>query len=165
MQDIEPLAVRAATPGDLDFILELEDRPEFGDLIYRWSEAEHRAALDDPDYRYLIATVADERLGFAILRGLASPLRSVELKRIAVAEPGRGVGREMLCAVVSRMFEDEGAHRLWLEVFTDNLRAQSAYRAVGFVEEGVLRDAGLRSDGFGSFVVMSILEDEYRQRA
>ena len=165
MQDTDFLVVRAATHGDLDFVQALESRPAFRDLIYRWTGAEHRAALDDPDYRYLIAADAGERVGFAILRGLASPLRSVELKRVAVEAPGRGIGRTMLRAVVARMFEDEGAHRLWLEVFTDNLRALSAYRAVGFVEEGVLRDAGLRSDGFGSFVVMSILEDEYRQRA
>jgi RimJ/RimL family protein N-acetyltransferase len=87
--------------------------------------------------RYLIAEdPAGARLGFAILRGLRSSARSVELVRIALAEPGRGVGRDVLRRVVDLCFGEVGANRLWLDVFDDNERARRAYRPRGSARKG-----------------------------
>jgi RimJ/RimL family protein N-acetyltransferase len=56
---------------------------------------------------------------------------------------------------VSKVFDELGAHRLWLDVFEHNARARHVYRSMGFAEEGV----------DGSLVVMSMGEDEYRDCA
>jgi len=158
--------LRDATPDDLDFILALENRPEYLDLVYRWPRDQHLASLKDPNLRYLVGEdEAAEACGFAILRGLTLPERAIELKRVAVATPGQGQGSALLRAVIAQVFEDLGAHRLWLDVYADNARAQAAYRGLGFVEEGRLRDGALRPDGFVSLILMSILEQEYRAGA
>ena len=157
------MRLRDATAGDLDFIQALENRPEYLDLVYRWPRDQHLASLKDSNLRYLIGEdEAAEACGFAILRGLTLPERAIELKRVAVATPGQGQGSALLRAVIAHVFEDLGAHRLWLDVYADNARAQAAYRSLGFVEEGRLRDGALRRDGFVSLILMSILEQEYR---
>ncbi len=160
------MKLRQADAADLDFILALENRPAYLDLVYRWPRDRHLAALEDPDLRYLIGEDgAAEAGGFAILRGLTLPERAIELKRVAVATPGRGQGSALLRAVITHAFEDLDAHRLWLDVYADNARARAAYRRLGFVEEGTLRDGALRRDGFVSLVLMSMLDHEYRAGA
>jgi RimJ/RimL family protein N-acetyltransferase len=53
------------------------------------------------------------------------------------------------------------SHRVWLDTFTWNHRAQRAYLAAGFVREGVLRDALRKKGRFESLIVMSILRPEW----
>ena len=99
-----------------------------------------------------------------LLAGLASPNRAIELRRIVVSEPGRRLGRTALALVLDHAFTLLDAHRVWLDVMVHNERARRAYRAVGFVEEGVLRDALLGDGGYESLVVMSILAGEWRAK-
>ncbi|MGD0301437.1 MAG: GNAT family protein, partial [Bryobacteraceae bacterium] len=102
--------------------------------------------------------------GHVILRGIQSVNCSVELMRVVVSEPGQGLGRAVLDAIVTKVFDELAAHRLWLDVFEHNARARHVYRSVGFVEEGVLRECVKRQEQYASLVVISILEDEYRAR-
>ncbi len=157
--------LRDATPNDLDFIVAQEARPEFAAFIFNWGHARHAANLADPDKRYLIAEEDSDRLlGYVILAGLANGNRGVELTRIVAAEPGRGHGRAIMAAAMDLIFGDLGAHRLWLDVFPENARARHLYGSLGFVEEGVLRDA-VRADGaYRSLVIMSMLAPEHRRR-
>ncbi len=145
--------LRNAKPDDLDFILALEARPEYRDLIYRWPRERHLAALEDPEHLHLLAEAEGGPLGFAILSGLTTPERSVELRRIALADPGRGLGRAFLQAVIRKTFEELKAARLWLDVFADNARARAAYRRAGFVEDGTENRVDWRD---APLVVMSI---------
>ena len=53
---------------------------------------------------------------------------------------GRGIGRDALRVAARYAFRERGLHRLGLQVLASNERAIRCYRAVGFVEEGRLRD-------------------------
>ncbi len=81
-----------------------------------------------------------------------------------IAEPGQGLGRRVLEAILHKVFDEFSAHRLWLDVFTDNDRARHLYRSIGFVEEGVLRECVRRGDLYRSLLIMSMLGSEYRER-
>ncbi len=154
--------LRRAVEADLDWILSQEARPDFAAFIFRWPRERHARNLADPEKGYLIAEDAEGApIGYAILSGLHSRARSIELERMAVGEPGNGVGRAMLQGIVDLAFGGLGANRLWLDVFDDNERARRAYMSAGFVEEGTLREAALRETGeLGNLVVMSILARE-----
>jgi diamine N-acetyltransferase len=157
----EPV-LRPTTEFDLDWVIRAEHDPVIEPWITRWPRALHSATLRSPDARHLIvADDAGDRLGYVILRGIGNPDSSVELLRIVVAERGRGTGRTVLRLVKRMVFEELGAHRLWLDVVTTNTAARALYRSEGFVEEGVLREAARRADGFASLVLMSMLEHEY----
>ena len=125
MARLQDFALRKAGPGDLDWIVAQESRPDFAAFIHHWPRPQHARNLADPDFRYLIAQ--DDRagpLGFVILAGLASPARNIELVRMAVATPGQGLGRRLLRRVVRLAFAELGADRLWLDVYDDNRRAR-----------------------------------------
>jgi diamine N-acetyltransferase len=130
----------------------------------RWSDERHRAALASDDFAYLIGVDAlGAPGGFAILRSLNDPSDNVCLQRIVAAEAGRGFGRPFLAAVIDWVYRETACHRLYLDVFTDNLRARHVYKSLGFVEEGVLREVVKRLDGTRvDQVLMSLLRPEWR---
>ena len=159
------IRLRPAASIDLAYILSLEQR--FAESGFVGSDAQqvHEQRMANPDSAYFVIQRDGRPFGFVILCGLTSINRSIELKRIVISEPGAGWGREALRCVVRIAFQQLSAHRLWLDVFTDNQRARRAYRAVGFVEEGTMRECIRQDDRFRSLVVMSILDSETGERA
>jgi diamine N-acetyltransferase len=136
-----PLEIVRATEADIPFVMATERLVGYEDLVGRWSEAGHRAALADKHYAYFLARAASRPIGFAIVRDWASSERVTCIKRIAMARPGEGIGKAFLAHLVDSIFRDTEAYRIWLGVFPDNARARRAYEAVGFKGEGVARAA------------------------
>ncbi len=153
--------LRRARRDDLAFILTLEQRCAGLGFLGTDDEELHAERMDCPDTAYLVIMHGGQPSGFAILCGLTSVNRSIEVKRVAVSQPGQGIGREALRQIMSKSFVDLAAHRLWLDVYTDNERARRTYRALGFVEEGTMRDCIWQGGKFRSLVLMSMLESEY----
>src|SRR5262249_20578236 len=132
------MELSAATAEDIPFIVETENLPETRDYIRRWTPEEHATAMRDPDIRYIVAlNDARRRIGFVILRGFQSEDRNIELKRVVMQSPGQGQGKQALRLLLKKAFEDFAAHRLWLDVFESNHRAQHVYRSLGFQQEGI----------------------------
>lgn len=77
-------------------------------------------------------------------------------------ECGKGVGSWAVEATRDFAFEELKLHRLELDVFSFNHRAERAYEKAGFRREGVLRDAVRDGEGYGDDILMAILEDEWK---
>jgi diamine N-acetyltransferase len=163
---VTALSLRRATEADIPFIMETERKPGYDQFIGRYSLDEHGAQLSNPAFAYLIGQNAEgSALGFVILMDLNRRDGNACVKRIAVSSPEKGVGTPLLAGAVDFAFLETKAHRLWLDVVSGNLRAQTVYRKVGFIQEGVLREAALLPDGSRSdFCLMSILRPEWATR-
>ncbi|MFF1449407.1 GNAT family N-acetyltransferase [Streptomyces sp. NPDC058274] len=74
---------------------------------------------------------------------------------------GRGIGTEATRLIVGHGFEQLGLHRIALEVYGHNHRARRVYEKVGFVTEGVRREAQLRDGEWTDEVLMSLLAPEW----
>jgi len=74
---------------------------------------------------------------------------------------GRGLGTDATRLIVGHGFEELGLHRISLEVYAFNPRARRVYEKVGFVPEGVLRDALLWDGEWVDATVMSVLGPEW----
>jgi diamine N-acetyltransferase len=160
------MRLRAASEADIAFICAQEARPDYAPFVNAWAPERHRAAIADPDYRYqMFVDDAGAVQGFAITRGYAGPNRSVELMRMALAKADSGRGRAACLLLLEQAFVRDRAHRLWLDLFEDNTRAEHLYLKLGFTHEGVLRDAERRGEVFRSLKVMSMLDHEYRRLA
>ncbi|MBL8838614.1 MAG: GNAT N-acetyltransferase [Alphaproteobacteria bacterium] len=161
-----PMIVRAATPDDLPRLLAEEARARAGGFILGDDEPTHRAMLADPDIEYRVYLAPQGGwLGNVILRIAPAPLRVIELRRIVVAQPGRGTGTAIMVDVMRHAFATLGAHRLWLDSLGDNLRAHAVYRRLGFTQEGRLRDEVLVRGAYRDVLVFGMLEDEWRRLA
>jgi diamine N-acetyltransferase len=157
------MVLRPARIEDILAIAALERLPGSRGFVGQWSTERHRLTLTSDDARYFVSEAESGGLSaFAILRGLAEDSGAIELKRIVVAAPGRGFGRQILTELVRMAFEDFHAHRLFLDVCEDNAVARHLYESLGFVYEGVMRDAARRHGTWCNMHLMSMLEGEYR---
>lgn len=87
--------------------------------------------------------------------------------RIALASQtyfGQGYGTEATQLIVDYGLQALQLHRIELEVYDFNPRAQYVYEKVGFVREGVRRDVLLWEGKYQSAIMMSILAHEYKQK-
>jgi ribosomal protein S18 acetylase RimI-like enzyme len=121
-----------------------ENRPENLDtyLAKTYGVQQQSAELADPSVATLIAESNQEIVGFAQLRGGATPgcvtgPRPMELWRFYVAREwhGQGVASTLMAAVVAEALR-RGARTLWLGVWERNARAQAFYRKCEYVVVG-----------------------------
>ena len=131
------VALRPTCGDDLDFVLALERHPDNSPWIGQWPRAQHEAALASKDREHwLITRAADgERIGFLLAFDLRASGHGVYVKRIALADKGRGLGSEALGWFAARAFGELDATHVWLSVYANNARAQRTYRGLGFAVE------------------------------
>lgn len=157
------LDLRTTYKNDLIFVAEAEEKASKDGFVMRQSLEQHERFLQAEDVRHLIIEVERKFVGYVILAGLKDRNENIELKRIVVAEKGKGYGRKAVQLVKKLVFEELNAHRLWLDVFDFNERARGLYESEGFKVEGTWRESVKSEDGRKSLVFMSILEYEYRK--
>jgi diamine N-acetyltransferase len=164
--------LRVAGFDDVGQIAAMERLQEFRTFVGQWTEEEHCQKMANADVRYFVALsgqseVTDARqselAAFAILQGLTSEHRSIELKRVVVKSPGQGRGKQILRELLDRAFHEFKAHRVWLDVFETNLRARHVYESLGFRYDGIFREANFRDGAYHSLCLMSLLDREYAE--
>jgi RimJ/RimL family protein N-acetyltransferase len=74
----------------------------------------------------------------------------------------QGYGRDAVLLTLKHGFDDLNLNRIFLQVFENNSRAIASYKAVGFVQEGILRDAVYKNGRYYNVLVMSVLHFEWR---
>ena len=78
-------------------------------------------------------------------------------------EWGKGYGTEAILLLLDRAFRQLDFHRVAIGVVGFNERALRFWEKVGFRKEGVQRDGYYYDHKYYDFVMMSILDDEFRE--
>ena len=158
------LSIVRGDASAIPFVMATERTEGFDQLVGRWEEAQHRAALADGPQAYFIGRDGTAPIGFVIVRDWAAPERVALVKRIAVTRPGNGHGQALLAAVVEAVFRDTNAWRVWLGVFPDNVRARRAYEAVGFKAEGIARGLAFFGGVHRDELIMAVLRPDWEAK-
>ncbi|MFD6951010.1 ribosomal protein S18-alanine N-acetyltransferase [Nocardiopsis sp. NPDC060348] len=102
-----------------------------------WSEGMLRGELAEPTRHYVVAESGDAIVGYAGLRSIP-PEGDVQTMAVSEQVWGRGVGTALLTALLDQAGR-RGVTHMFLEVRSDNPRAQRLYERFGFVQIGVRR--------------------------
>jgi RimJ/RimL family protein N-acetyltransferase len=126
----------------------------------------HRSWLERQDDLLLLAITHQERhVGNCSLRWNARHASTYfQIYLGEAAARGHGLGRAATIAALDYAFGALAAHRVWLHVFPNNVAALALYRSLGFVEEGLERDAILLEGRYLSQLRMSLLAPEWQKR-
>ena len=99
-----------------------------------------------------------ELLGEVVLNEWDPTARSCTFRTlIGPRGRGRGIGTEATRLIVGYGFAQLRLHRIQLEVYGTNHRARRVYEKVGFVVEGVRREARLWDGEWVDAIMMAVL--------
>lgn len=150
------------TAKDLENVVAAERHVDNCNYVYQWTQEQHAAALSDNNQRhYIIMDENNDFCGYIILDDVINHSRSINFRRFVVTKKGQGIGKQAIDIIKKMVFTELNAHRLWLDVFTDNIPAYELYKKSGFRTEGTLIDSYLRQTGYASQYIMAILSTEY----
>jgi RimJ/RimL family protein N-acetyltransferase len=121
----------ALTPQDIAEVMRIERLPGYDAYVGAWSAEEHAAEMGSPAARYLGWREGDGLAGFVIFQKFLDPV--VRLRRIAVAQPGAGLGTDLLRGAVGWLFAATAAEAVDLHVRPENHRARTVYDREGFI--------------------------------
>jgi RimJ/RimL family protein N-acetyltransferase len=133
------------------------------------SEAQHHAWFDTIQQRSDVAIFGirlldtQKLIGACQLHSINAVHRSAALQiRLGeVAERGHGYGTDAVHLLLRFAFKDLNLWRVSLQVFSHNAAALRVYEKVGFVREGLLRQAAYIDGSYVDVVVMGILREDY----
>lgn len=163
--------LRTVEHGDLADVAKLRNEPS------TWSQLTDPIPVTDKDQEAWFSSISLRAGRFwAIACNKASPFiglvrmderdtqnRSLRVGLDVVPKMrGCGYGTAIYETLLSYSFRELNVHRLWLQVLETNERAIRLYEKLGFRREGTLRDAVFRNGAYVGYVVMSMLEQEYR---
>lgn len=118
----------------------------------------------DDRYFFLITQPNGKIIGESVINEIDWDLRRANF-RICIfrtTERGKGIGTWATEITRDFAFEKLHLHRLELDVYSFNPRAEKVYSKAGFKREGILRDAVMDGGKYADDILMSILEDEWK---
>jgi len=172
----ERAGIRPLQPGDAGALRRFMTDPEVADLLYEEEAGPIPSTLSLALWIVLGGlagrtewAIVDERRRFI---GVVRLWRISERNRSCMltifignrAHWGKGYGTDALRLVLRHAFGPMNLHRVELHVFEFNPRAVRCYEKVGFVHEGVRREALRRSERFYDIYVMGITAEEFARR-
>ncbi|MDO5037777.1 MAG: GNAT family protein [Tissierellia bacterium] len=157
--------LRPARPEDLDWIMDLERDPANNRFVWQGTRAQHLEEIEDPDYYLLVHEDREtgQRVGYSLCH-MDRAMDSFELRRIVSSVRGQAYGREAILLLMGLAFDQEGAHRFWLDVYPHNPVGIRLYEDLGMVREGRLRGSYKAQEGYWDQLIYSILEEEWEER-
>ncbi|WP_433380769.1 GNAT family N-acetyltransferase [Actinoplanes sp. CA-142083] len=169
-EDLEPMAAALADPevlrltGSIHSSADGSPWPQIDDRMRSW----YGSRNDQPDRLDLaIVDNATGRCVGEVVLNEWEPANEACNFRILIGPDGRGrgLGTEATKLILRYAFTTLGLHRVGLEVFAFNPRAQRVYEKAGFKVEGVKRDALKFDDQRVDSIVMSALSPEWTEVA
>ena len=122
-------------------------------------------SLEDENRVFFLIIAPDGSIiGESVINEIDWELRCANF-RIAIfqlTKRDQGIGTWAVRITRDFAFEKLNLHRLELDLYSFNPRAEKAYLKAGFKKEGVRRDAVLDGDTYGDDIFMAILEEEWR---
>ncbi|WP_196593109.1 GNAT family N-acetyltransferase [Pectinatus sottacetonis] len=157
------LYFRQAGVSDMDYIMEVEYKPENAKYVIPYTRDVHMQTLNTKDAIHIIIETIDthEKVGFLMIAGLDNPAKEIEFTRIILDVKGKGYGHETLQMLKSWAFDDLKFHRAWLDCKDYNTRALHVYESEGLVREGLIRETILTDGVYENLVILGILAREY----
>ena len=165
------VSLRPATDGDADFLVELYGDDDVRPFLAAGHAFDRAAMLQwiaqDPDTGGLLIVELEGKPAGAMswdVRNRRSRIARVGAVAVHPRFRGRRLADEAARLLQHHLIRDLGFHRIELEIYGFNERAQRHAERAGFVREGVKRKAYARDGGWVDGVLYALVEEDLEPR-
>lgn len=125
----------------------------------------HKCLEFEEYYQFLLISPEGKIIGESVINEIDWEVKSANYRVVIFhsEDCGKGIGSWMVEETRDFAFEVLKLHRLELDVYSFNPRAEKAYLKAGFKREGVLREAVWDGEQYADDILMAILEEEWRK--
>lgn len=165
------LTIRLVEDKDLELIRALRNAPSTWEMLtdVNFIDAEsqkqwfQRIRVAQDKRYYVIYDESHDFIGIVRTDEIDRQNRSMRIGAdIATDLRGKGYGARTYQLLKKYCFDYLNMHRVWLAVLETNSVAINLYAKQGFKPEGRYREAIFRNGKYHDYIVMSLLEHEYR---
>lgn len=132
------------------------------DLVYSYID---RIVNDETRYDFLIIDKNEKIIGEVVLNEIDFENKYCGY-RIAIFQKdnfNKGYGSDATKLVIDFAFNTLKLHRIELDVYPFNPRAIAMYKKVGFIQEGLFREAKIINGKYVDVIKMAILDSDYNK--
>jgi len=104
----------------------------------------------------------DKIIGEVVLNEMDDHACNIRIAIFNEKDQNKGYGKLAMTQALRVGFKELMLHRIELSVYDFNERGIQLYKKLGFVQEGLLRDAYKDENGYHNEIVMSMLETEFK---
>lgn len=165
------VTIRPATHDDVDFVAELYADADVRPFLaaggsYGPDDVSERVAQDPASGGLLLVEVDSERAGVMAweLSNRRSRIAHVGGVAIHPRFRGRRLADEAARLLQRHLIHERGLHRLEMEIYGFNERAQRHAERAGWIREGVKRKAYVRDGGWVDGVLYALVEEDLEPR-
>ncbi|MGK8605583.1 GNAT family N-acetyltransferase [Bacillus thuringiensis] len=173
-RSMEVIKLKTFKKSDVKQLINWINSEEF---LIQWSGNAFTFPLDEQQLEKYIESantlafkVVDEEtsdvIGHISLGQIDNINKSARIGKVLVGNTkmrGRSIGKHMMKAVLHIAFDELKLHRVTLGVYDFNTSAISCYEKIGFVKEGLLREAKRVGETYWNLWEMSMLEYEWKK--
>jgi [ribosomal protein S5]-alanine N-acetyltransferase len=173
IHQVNGVVLRRPEPADLDALYRQKNDPEVAVHLGGFSTGYTRSGLVEwmefhrkksDEVLWVIADAeTDACLGHVGLYRIDHRIRSAEFAIMIGAKDrwGKGLGKSVSRYMVDYGFRELNLNRIELTALAGNLRAISLYESLGFLREGMMRQAQFKDGVYQDVVMMSILRGDW----
>jgi diamine N-acetyltransferase len=169
------VVLKPVTKAIIPYLAKWYSNPEILRLIggterYTREKAEqgyHEESKDTTSIWFTIMVKPDDRvIGKVGLLRMFRPWQTTDMS-VVIGEKamwGHGYGTDAGKRLLQYAFDELRFHRVAIGVVGFNTRAVRFWTGLGFQQEGIARESYYCDNQYSDFIMMSILEDEYRHK-
>lgn len=169
MNESTPASIRRMAEGDLELVLSWRNHPE----VRRYMFAQHEISPGE-HARWFARASQDPRRYLLILESGKTPLGFINIHEVAnggiadwgfyaAPEAPKGTGRALGAAALRYAFEEVELLKLCGQALGFNERSIRFHQAMGFQQEGVLRQQHFDGQQYHDIVCFGLLASEWHQ--
>lgn len=169
MNETTPASVRRMEQGDLELVLSWRNHPD----VRRYMFTQHEISLDEHT-RWFAKASQDPKRHLMVFELGPTPLGLINIHEIAqggIADWGfyaapqapKGTGRALGTAALRYAFETAGLHKLCGQALGFNERSIRFHEALGFQQEGVLRQQHFDGQEYHDVVCFGLIASDWHR--
>ena len=77
---------------------------------------------------------------------------------------GKGFAKEALIGIIAYCFKKLDLNRIGAEIYDFNKRSIKLFQGLGFIQEGIIREAVRKKEGFRNEIIFGLLKKEWKEK-